>query len=263
MLWGQLNVSTKPFLPFLCIQEGLGKRVVFYFEGSYLRQNVKTLEKWSGLMLHHWNRMRCAVRKIGHAFYARQFYALSILLIDQWNPLQLFLIKNTALPTSSFWYAVTAMNCVSGKEWLVIVLLGPPTRTMWMRGSYLWREFNMIWTEKRVENSWKMSTSGDSRTLLPSTHLSSSVEFIGEFDFAERDGGFHPVRTEVWGIRVDVHAAGRLGFGFSSRNPLPVHVLPPVVVRRHEVQQNGIHGVRVQAGYVYFEHRKHAPIGGK
>lgn len=101
------------------------------------------------------------------------------------------------------------------------------------------------------------------RCSPPPTHLSSSVEFIGEFDFAERDGGFHPVRTEVWGIRVDVHAAGRLGFGFSSRSPLPVHVLPPVVVRRHEVQQNGIHGVRVQAGHVYFEHRKHAPIGGK
>lgn len=54
------------------------------------------------------------------------------------------LLKMFFLPTSSFWYAVTAMNCVSGKEWLVIILLGPPTRTIWMRGSYLCKEFNII-----------------------------------------------------------------------------------------------------------------------
>lgn len=64
-----------------------------------------------------------------------------------------------------------------------------------------------------------------------SPHLSSPVEFIGEFHFVERHGRFHPVRTEVWRIRVDVDTAGRLGFGFSTGNPLPVHVFPPVVVR--------------------------------
>lgn len=32
--------------------------------------------------------------------------------------------------TSSFWYAVTAINWVSGKEWLVIIRCGPPTLTM-------------------------------------------------------------------------------------------------------------------------------------
>lgn len=37
------------------------------------------------------------------------------------------------------------MNCVSGKEWLVIIFLVTPTRTMWMRGSYLWREFSITW----------------------------------------------------------------------------------------------------------------------
>lgn len=62
-------------------------------------------------------------------------------------------------------------------------------------------------------------------------HLSSPVEFIGEFNFVERYGRFHPVRTEVWRIRMDVHTAERLRFGFSTVNPLPVHVFPPVVVR--------------------------------
>lgn len=46
--------------------------------------------------------------------------------------------------TSSFWYAVTAMNCVSGKQWLVIMRCAPPTLTMWIRGSYLCKEFSMI-----------------------------------------------------------------------------------------------------------------------
>lgn len=64
-----------------------------------------------------------------------------------------------------------------------------------------------------------------------SPHLSSPVEFIGEFNFVERYGRFHPVRTKVWRIRVDVHTAGCLRFGFSAGNPLPVHVFPPVVVR--------------------------------
>lgn len=64
-----------------------------------------------------------------------------------------------------------------------------------------------------------------------SPHLSSPVEFVSEFNFVERYGRFHPVRPEVWRIRVDVHTAGRLRFGFSTGNPLPVHVFPPVVVR--------------------------------
>ena len=46
--------------------------------------------------------------------------------------------------TSSFWYAVTAMNWVSGKQWVVIIRWGPPTLTMWIRGSYLCKEFSMI-----------------------------------------------------------------------------------------------------------------------
>lgn len=60
------------------------------------------------------------------------------------------------------------------------------------------------------------------------------------------------MRTEVWRIWVDVDTAGGLGFGFTSRDPLPVNVLPPVVVRRSKIQQKGVHGVGVQTGDVDF-----------
>lgn len=60
---------------------------------------------------------------------------------------------------------------------------------------------------------------------------------------------------------MDVNAAGSLGFRLSSRDPLPVYVLPSVVVCRRKVQQNGVHGVWVQAGDIDFEHRKHASKG--
>jgi len=54
---------------------------------------------------------------------------------------------NAFKPTSSFWYAVTAMNCVSGKLKLLIRFFWAlaVTLTTCKRGSYLCREFNMIW----------------------------------------------------------------------------------------------------------------------
>lgn len=166
------------------------------------------------------------------------------------------------------------MNCVSGKEWLVIILLGPPTRTIWIRGSYLWREFNIIWKNTRTLLFWYRFSRGfyleieqlllsevNAKKVEPlsSPHLASSVELVGKFDFTERYGSFHPVRPEVRRVRVDVHAAGCLRFGFATRDPLPVHIFPPVVVRRYKVQQNGVHCVRVQTRHVHFQHRKHAP----
>lgn len=40
------------------------------------------------------------------------------------------------------------MNWVSGKQWLVIIRWGPPTLTMWIRGSYLCKELSMIWGDR-------------------------------------------------------------------------------------------------------------------
>lgn len=50
--------------------------------------------------------------------------------------------------TSVFWYAVTAMNCVSGKAWVcrLFCSFGPcdPTSITWIRGWYLCMEFRTI-----------------------------------------------------------------------------------------------------------------------
>lgn len=65
------------------------------------------------------------------------------------------------------------MNCVSGKEWLVIIFLVPPTRTMWIRGSYLWREFSITWKTQAKEQRLQYSVTfffylraGRTKTLL-------------------------------------------------------------------------------------------------
>lgn len=67
------------------------------------------------------------------------------------------------------------------------------------------------------------------------------------------------MRPEVRGVRVDVDAAGALRLRLAAGDPLPVHVFPAVVVRRHKVQQHRVHGVRVQAGHADPQDRKHPP----
>lgn len=68
------------------------------------------------------------------------------------------------------------------------------------------------------------------------------------------------MRSEVWRVRVHVHAAGGARLGSASRHPLPVHVLPAVRVCRREVQQERVHGTRVQTGHIHFQHGEHAPV---
>ena len=59
------------------------------------------------------------------------------------------------------------MNWVSGKQWLVIIRCGPPTLTMWIRGSYLCREFSMIWERHEHRNRDPQSpTVKDNRTSI-------------------------------------------------------------------------------------------------
>ena len=59
------------------------------------------------------------------------------------------------------------MNWVSGKQWLVIIRCGPPTLTMWIRGSYLCKEFNMIWERHKHKNCDPQSpTVKDNKTSI-------------------------------------------------------------------------------------------------
>lgn len=88
-------------------------------------------------------------------------------------------------------------------------------------------------------------------------HLSSSVEFVGQFDFAEGNRCFHPVGSKVGGVGVDVHTAGALRLRLSAWNPLSIHVLPAVIICSHKVQQHRVHGVGVQTANTRPEHREH------
>ena len=68
------------------------------------------------------------------------------------------------------------------------------------------------------------------------TDLSISMHFVSKLDFREGDGFLHPVSPKVrriW-VHVDGVVCGR--FSLSSGYPVPVHVLPPVVFHRAEVQ---------------------------
>lgn len=88
---------------------------------------------------------------------------------------------------------------------------------------------------------------GAQRLSSALAYLSPSIELVGEFDFAERHRRLHPVGPKIGRVWVDVDAAGRLRLWFAPRYPLPVHIFPAVVVSRHEVQQERVHGIGVQA----------------
>ncbi|TRY99964.1 hypothetical protein DNTS_012924 [Danionella cerebrum] len=96
-----------------------------------------------------------------------------------------------------------------------------------------------------LDRTWRREKKRAERRGL--VYLASSVELIGELDFTEGDGRFHPVRSKVRGIRVDVDAARALRLRFPTGYPFSVDVLPPVVVGRHKVQQHRVHCVGVKA----------------
>lgn len=79
------------------------------------------------------------------------------------------------------------------------------------------------------------------------SYLPSSIELVCQFHFAEGDGSFHPVGPKVGGVRVDVDAAVAGDLWLARGHPFPVDILPAVTVRWDEVQQEGVHGIGVQA----------------
>lgn len=78
-------------------------------------------------------------------------------------------------------------------------------------------------------------------------YLPTPIELVGKFDFAEGNGSFHPVGPKVGRIWVNVDTAVVWWLWFPSWHPFSIDVLPAVAISRGKVQQEGIHGVRVQA----------------
>lgn len=98
-----------------------------------------------------------------------------------------------------------------------------------------------------------------------STHLSSSVHFVGQLHLVEAHGCFHPVSPEVGRVGVDVDAAVAPPLATAlrppSRHPLPVYELPAAAVGRHEVEQEGVHRAGVQARHADLQDGKHPAAG--
>lgn len=110
------------------------------------------------------------------------------------------------------------------------------------------------WGGRLLPQGWRAHRLSPACPYLP-----SSIELVSEFDFAERHRRLHPVGPEVGRVWVDVDAAGRLRLWLAPRYPLPIHILPAVVVSRHEVQQEGVHGIGVQTGHIHLQHWEHPP----
>lgn len=93
-------------------------------------------------------------------------------------------------------------------------------------------------------------------------HLSSSVDFVGEFDLVEGDRRLHPMSSKIWGVGVDVDSTVTLSLSVplrtSGHHPLPIYELPAAAVGWHEVEQEGVHGAGVQPGHADPQDREHS-----
>ena len=92
----------------------------------------------------------------------------------------------------------------------------------------------------------------------PSTHVSVLVEVVvGELELVEEHGLLHPVGARGRGVRVDVETARHVGLGLPRHHPLRVVVLVAAVVQRHDVHQQDVLGVRVEAFQRHLESGEH------
>lgn len=87
-------------------------------------------------------------------------------------------------------------------------------------------------------------------------------DVVGELEPVEGDHPGHPVAPRGRALRVDVEAARRLGVGSPHHHPAAVLELVPAVVCRHDIHQQDVVGLRVQAGAGDPERGEHAPGGG-
>lgn len=60
---------------------------------------------------------------------------------------------------------------------------------------------------------------------------------VGQFQFVETHGLFHPVGARGRGVRVDVKAPGHVGLRLTGHHPLRVVVLVSAVIHGNDVNQ--------------------------
>lgn len=82
---------------------------------------------------------------------------------------------------------------------------------------------------------------------------------VGQFQLVEAHWLLHPVGAGGRGVGVDVEAPGHVWFRFSGDHPLWVVVLVATVVHGHNVNQEDVLRVGVQALQIHFQGGKHSP----
>ena len=80
---------------------------------------------------------------------------------------------------------------------------------------------------------------------------------VGQFELVEGDHLFHPDGAGGRRVRVDVEPTGHVGLGLARHHPLRVVVLVAGVVHGHDVHQQDVLGVLLQARDAAAERRKH------
>lgn len=68
---------------------------------------------------------------------------------------------------------------------------------------------------------------------------------------------------KVGGVRVNVDTAVAGDLWLARGYPFPVDILPAVTVGRDEVQQKGVHSIRVQSRDTDLQNREHPPEGSQ
>jgi len=71
--------------------------------------------------------------------------------------------------------------------------------------------------------------------------LPDPLRLVRQLHLGERDRLALPVGSKVGAVRVHIHRVGRGRFGLAPRQPLPVHVLPPVRVDLHKLEEDRVH----------------------
>lgn len=82
---------------------------------------------------------------------------------------------------------------------------------------------------------------------------------VGDLELVERDDLLHPLLPSGGRVGVDVHPLGHLRVGLSRHHPPAVVELVAAVVGRHDVHQQDVLGLLVQAAHTHLVRREHAP----
>ena len=84
-------------------------------------------------------------------------------------------------------------------------------------------------------------------------------QVVGELELVEGDNLLHPLLAGGRTVRMDVHPLGHLGVRLARHNPLTVVELVAEVVSGHDVEEEDVLGLGVEAGQAELHLGKHLP----